>query len=347
MNPATTIVFGPAKEATPASSTYPLIFYFDDAATNVAVNVISTVGPAVFQLWADGVQEAVYDTDTMTHTFSGAADKFMAISPAGDNWADLISISLNNKQLIKNIPSSIGRLQHITNLDLGDNDFTSPLPPEIFDIDDLEVLIVSQNANLPGGIPSTVNNAAATLQRLRFENCSFDQALPAELWDCVNLIAVQVQGNEIPGTLSAGMGNLSQCQNFFANNNLLTGAIPTAISGMTSLIDLRLQNNQMDALELGINACLNLQTLLIQDNIISTYEVGALATQPKLSLINMSTNSLNQAAVDAVLADLVTSLSVPARVVATVQLQGNTAPSAAGLNDVNTLVAAGWTVSHD
>jgi len=314
----------------------------------LAVTVTTTTGPTVFQLWADGQQEAVYDNDTINHSFSGATAKMVAITPAGNNWSDLIgTFDLRAKQCIKTIPASIGRLTGIFNLDLGDNDFEAIIPPEIFDITGLEWLYLDRNANLTGGIPTTISQVSATLKRLRIEFSGLNQVLPAELYDCVNLISVQLQGNSIPGTLSASMGNLTKCSLFFASSNLITGAVPSGIGGMVALVALWLNYNLLSSLESGISACLALEQLLLDNNVIDTYELGALATQPNLNVIRLQNNNLNQAGVDAVLADLVTSLSVTGRVTAAVQLQGNTPPSASGLTDVNTLVSAGWTVSHD
>ena len=77
------------------------------------------------------------------------------------------------------------------------------------------------------------------------------------------------------------------------------------------------------------------------------YTPGSFATQANLSDIEIQGNSWDDVAVNACLHDLVTSLSLSGRVVASVDLSGGSmaAPTGDGIADAATLVSAGWTVS--
>jgi hypothetical protein len=79
---------------------------------------------------------------------------------------------------------------------------------------------------------------------------------------------------------------------------------------------------------------------------LTTYTAGAFSTQKSLTPVNLTNCNLPQAAIDNILADLVTSLSISGRVTCVVSLGGtNAAPSSAGYASKSTLVSAGWTVT--
>lgn len=74
---------------------------------------------------------------------------------------------------------------------------------------------------------------------------------------------------------------------------------------------------------------------------------GSFATQASLATLNLNDLGLSSAAVNQVLADLVTSLGLGGRVACTVNLSGGTsgAPTGTGITNKATLITAGWTVT--
>ena len=84
-----------------------------------------------------------------------------------------------------------------------------------------------------------------------------------------------------------------------------------------------------------------------QNNAITSYTVGTFATQAGMTVCNFNNCHLLETAVDAVLADLVISLSVPGRVICSVDLDGagNASPSDDGYDSADLLVIAGWSVT--
>jgi hypothetical protein len=93
--------------------------------------------------------------------------------------------------------------------------------------------------------------------------------------------------------------------------------------------------------------CTKLTVWQADSNNFTGYTIGSFATQKDLGGISFDNNNLTQIAVDAVLADCVTSLSIPGRVTCTVTLDGASmaSPSVDGYDDVDTLIAAGWDVT--
>jgi hypothetical protein len=99
--------------------------------------------------------------------------------------------------------------------------------------------------------------------------------------------------------------------------------------------------------DFSICAPVNLQYVVSMNTHATGYVPGSIAGQQYLFYFLVSGNALPEASVDNILADCVTSLSIPGRAACNVALEGgtNAAPSAAGMADVYTLRAAGWTVT--
>jgi len=77
-----------------------------------------------------------------------------------------------------------------------------------------------------------------------------------------------------------------------------------------------------------------------------TVTANTLSTQVAMTTLNLSNDALAAAAVNQVLADLVTSISGRGGVKCTTTLNGtNAAPTGTGITNKATLVAAGWTVT--
>ena len=96
----------------------------------------------------------------------------------------------------------------------------------------------------------------------------------------------------------------------------------------------------------NVSDLINLATFSFESGF-SNYSSGIFVTQANLSTLYLQSNGYNQltqTAIDAILADLVISLSLSGRVICTVDLRYNSTPSATGLADKATLESAGWTV---
>ena len=77
-----------------------------------------------------------------------------------------------------------------------------------------------------------------------------------------------------------------------------------------------------------------------------TVTANTLSTQVAMTTLNLSNDALAAAAVNQVLADLVTSLTGRGSTKCTTTLNGtNAAPTGTGITNKATLVAAGWTVT--
>jgi hypothetical protein len=150
-------------------------------------------------------------------------------------------------------------------------------------------------------------------------------------------------------TLRLWMNDWTLLTTFYCNWSHLVGSIPS-FSLCTNLTEFIADNNPLLAgIVPDFSACTLLTTFYVQcgGGLLIGYTPGSLATQANLSDINIGGQSWDDVAVNALLHDLVTSLSLGSRVIATVDLSAGSmaAPTGDGITDAAALVSAGWTVT--
>lgn len=145
---------------------------------------------------------------------------------------------------------------------------------------------------------------------------------------------------------SGALPSLAPCTalvTFACNTNSLSGSLPS-FAACTSLRSFAANGNSFSGTLPSFAPCTALTDFRVDFNSLTDVVAGSFATQKSLATAILDTSALVQSAVDQVLADLVVSLGIPGRVLCTVDLGGNAPPSAAGLANKATLIAAGWTV---
>ena len=137
-------------------------------------------------------------------------------------------------------------IENTTELDLGYNQLTGSIPPEIGNLTNLTYLNLGPN-QLTGTIPSEIGNLT-NLEGLRLNNNQFTGEIPPEIRNLTNLIDLYLSNNELTGSIPPEIGNLTNLTHLSLSNNQLTGSIPPEIGNLTNLILLSLINNQLTGL---------------------------------------------------------------------------------------------------
>ena len=119
-------------------------------------------------------------------------------------------------------------IENTTQLDLGNNQLTGPIPPEIGNLTNLTWLYLSNN-QLTGPIPPETGNLN-------------------------NLIYLDLGSNQLTGSIPPEIGNLTNLEWLYLSNNQLTEEIPLEIGNLNNLIYLDLFNNQLTG-EIPENIC--------------------------------------------------------------------------------------------
>ena len=207
-------------------------------------------------------------------------------SELGD-LANLQELDVSDNQLTGPIPSELGDLANLQKLDLDYNRLTGPIPPELGNLANLERLFLLSN-QLTGPIPPELGNLA-NLRRLSLAGNQLTGPIPPELGNLANLEWL-ILVNQLTGPIPPELGNLANLKRLILTNNQLTGAIPPELSDLANLEELYLYANQLTGAippELGNLA--NLQRLGLYVNQLTGAippELGNLANLQELSLTN-------------------------------------------------------------
>ena len=199
---------------------------------------------------------------------SGDRDALVALHNAtgGANWT-------NNENWLSDEP--IGEWRgvttdgdgRVTNLNLGVSGLTGPIPSELGNLTNLEVLYLHSN-RLTGRIPTELGGLS-NLTDLYLDSNGLTGPIPAELGNLTNLEDLYLHFNDLTGRIPAELGGLSNLSYLDLGGNELTGGIPAELGGLSNLQLLNLSGNRLtgcipevlpnvrnnDLDELGLNSC--------------------------------------------------------------------------------------------
>ncbi len=162
--------------------------------------------------------------------------------------------------------------------------------------------------------------------------------------NCINLRTIYLDTNQLSGVCPP-FANNTLLTDWRLRSNLFSGSIPTFAPCTLLQIWYGFDNAFSGTLP-SFATCTALTDFRAQTNQLTDYTAGGFATQKSLAILNLSGNLLPASAVNAILADCVTSIGGAAHVACTLSLQaGNAAPTGQGITDRGTLVTAGWTVT--
>ena len=195
---------------------------------------------------------------------------------------------LGDNQMTGPIPSELGNLANLQELNLRYNQLTGPIPPELGNLANLEWLSFSGN-QLRGSIPSELGKLA-NLEWLILSDNRLTGAIPPELSQLANLEWLSFSGNQLTGSIPSELGDLANLQELNLLANQLTGPIPPELSHLTNLQQLILWGNQLTgSIPPELSHLANLQELSLQQNRLTgsiPSELGDLANLQRLSLNN-------------------------------------------------------------
>ena len=151
---------------------------------------------------------------------------------------------------VATIPSELGRLTHLTTLDLSGNAygfdshrFRGALPEELGNLRNLRTLNLSFNG-LDGVIPAGLGRLS-NLRELRLNHNQLTGEVPVELSYLSELRELRLNRNQLTGGIPAELGYLAELRVLRLDGNRLTGAIPRELGNLSVLRELQLESNQL------------------------------------------------------------------------------------------------------
>ena len=195
---------------------------------------------------------------------------------------------LHFNQLAGPLPSELGKLTNLRELDLSSNELAGPIPSELGKLANLQRLNLASN-ELTGLIPPELGELAELQELVLFHN-QLTGPLPPELGKLASLERMQLIGNQLTGPIPSELGNLANLQVLILGFNRLIGLIPPELSRLGNLERLYLVENQLaGSIPSELGKLANLQELSLEQNQLTGSippELGNLANIKYLDLVS-------------------------------------------------------------
>jgi Leucine-rich repeat (LRR) protein len=138
------------------------------------------------------------------------------------NFTKATEISLSLNAFNGTIPTSIGYLKHIEQLDFESNQLTGTIPRAIGNLINLQLLYLDSN-RLHGRIPAEIGNFTACYYLILSDN-SFTGTLPDSLGNMKALTELGIEHNLLSGSIPSSLLQSSSLTVFDFSDNLFTGS---------------------------------------------------------------------------------------------------------------------------
>ena len=248
---------GPAAAQTTCTASDPAVSGFSGTLTDLVTDCATLLG--------------LKDTLRGTGSLNWAATVTMAawegITVRGTP-PRVTGLRLHPKNLTGTLPTALGSLTGLIDLDLAANELTGSIPTQLGSLTKLQWLDLHDN-QLSGSIPVELGDLAA-LEYLFLADNQLSGSIPADLGDLGNLLQLDLRDNDLTGSIPTGLadsGDLGSLKDLFLANNALTGAIPTQLGNLSTLRYLRLDNNALTgSIPTQLGGLSNLQALYLHAN---------------------------------------------------------------------------------
>ncbi len=208
-----------------------------------------------------------------------------------DEQGRIIALELGDNNLTGAIPPELGELDALETLDLGGNDLTGIIPGELGRLAGLRSLRLSGNA-LTGGIPGSVF-ALANLEQLLLDRNRLTGRLPSEVANLAGLVHLRLDGNDFTGVVPPLLGSLVGLAELRLDGNRLSGPIPPELGALPVLTVLRLGGNNLSGgIPPELVSLAVLEELSLSGNRLSGPVPLDLAALTSLAALDLSDNSL-------------------------------------------------------
>ncbi|XP_031130400.1 probable LRR receptor-like serine/threonine-protein kinase At1g53430 isoform X6 [Ipomoea triloba] len=149
-------------------------------------------------------------------------------------------IDIAYRNLDGKLPEIIGNLTNLTSLDLDGNNLEGSIPLFLGDMK-LELLDLSENS-FGGPIPPQLASLK-NLTTLDLSGNSFGGPIPTQLASLKYLTFLDLTGNLFSGSFPSHLISLVNLQSLFLADNLFDGPIPPQLNSLVNLVNLDLSNN--------------------------------------------------------------------------------------------------------
>ncbi|KAI3463479.1 hypothetical protein Pfo_020142 [Paulownia fortunei] len=246
------------------------------------------------------------------------------IPPEIGNCPNLWNLNLYNNQLDGEIPVSLGNATGLLSLDVENNSVSGELPSQIFakfqeilflHLSDNDMISHDNNTNLEpffwalanctnlvelelagiglgGSLPSSIGGLSKYLEKLQLQENQILGSIPPEVGYLSSLTLLNLTSNLLSGTISAEIDKLTHLEQLSLSFNFFTG-IPSALGKLSSLGLMDLSHNNLSGQipeELGNLVGINF--LFLNNNLLSGKIPPSLGRCTVLHMLDLSYNRL-------------------------------------------------------
>ena len=240
--------------------------------------------------WGTGASAAAKQIST-TGTGQSRTNTWAGVTVSSGRVTALNLSGLTGYGISGSIPSQLGSLSGLTELDLSSNRFTVGIPSELGSLASLTVLDIQDN-RLTGSIPARLGSLAS-LTELNLGANDLTGSIPSEFSGLTSVAVLDLSYNRLSGSIPAGLGSMTALEEVLLNDNRLSGSIPAELGDLSSVIEVDLAANRLTGsipTELGNMA--GLEVLYLSDNRLSGAIPSALGDLSELNELDLSNNRL-------------------------------------------------------
>lgn len=176
----------------------------------------------------------------MISATTSSADRF---HPSGKKSRKLVAFIATDNNITGPIPPEIWNMTQLNQLDLSSNNISGELPETISKLTRVSKLQLNGN-QLSGRIPSGIRSLA-NLEYLDLSSNRFTFQIPATLDSLPRLYYMNLSRNDLDQNIPMGLTKLSQLQTLDLSHNNLDGEIPSQFTSLQNLEKLYLQHNNL------------------------------------------------------------------------------------------------------
>lgn len=166
------------------------------------------------------------------------------------NLKSLTMLDLSSNQLESSIPTSLGHLNSLTTLDLSFNNLQGSIPISLGNLTSLSTFNLANN-RLEGGVPTSFRRLC-NLRVISLSALSLRADISQVLEIFSGCVSVKVErlylaSFHLSGHLTDRIGRFEKLITLDLSNNSISGPIPSSLWGLSSLKNLYLVRNQLNA----------------------------------------------------------------------------------------------------
>lgn len=170
------------------------------------------------------------------------------------------------------------------------SDVAGPIPPQIGDLTNLEVLHLRGNHS--GAIPAELGQLT-NLELLYLRNNDLTGPIPPQLGNLTKLHTMNLGLNELTGPIPNEFGQLTNLTTMHLFANKLSGPVPAQLGQLTNLIATNMSTNRLSGpIPVELSQMTNLVMLILQGNRLTGPIPKELSQLANLSILDLGDNQL-------------------------------------------------------